>query len=404
MLILVAPFIYLFRGEIAQIPFSSVIRDSSRFLVLTNLGFSIGLAIILSSIKNKRLLFCFSGLLILTSFPYISGKLYAFGPLDNGISSYTGKNFRLRLLDVPMKNNEDLLVAHSNELNLFFPNGGTVQTKTDKRYKADFWAISDTESSFSPYSAGIYISDKSNPLVANFAQTLKKTETNFQLTKKFVGLYGVNNIINRSNLNEYINLSDKLSLEKSCFHPKNGDSDWITTDICTLEDAYPLVYGSVKPVYSSDSILNILDKPKVPNLLTVIGCTETLRMTGKECSPTSPHVLANDTPQIEIISINSTWLVVNATIIKGNFILVLNQTFHPGWRILDSKGNRLGFEHILINQLVNGWVVKPNSMETSAQYTIEFYPQKIYSRIFPFSIAFFVLLSIYLLTGWVRKK
>lgn len=405
-LILVAPAIYLFREQIAKIPFSSVIRDSSRFLVITSLGLSIGAALSLAAIKNKTLFYGTTLLLALAAYPFFSGRLYSSSAPESNVNKYTSREFRLRLLEIPMEENENRLAEYANQVNLLFPTGGTVQTKSDRRFKADFWGVSDIESAFSPYSTGLYISDKSSPLVANFANTLLSTKGNTQQTKDFLSIYGINNIFNRTGLKAYLNiLPEQRGTTSLCSSVDTPASDWSITEICPIENAYPAVYTSVSPTYSSDPILKIISQQNLSaKQLALIGCPEIPGMIGQECGPATPYRLAQEAPSVKITPLAPTKFVVSVSNIQGSFILVLNKTFHPGWRITNQDGSVLNFDHLLINQLVNGWVINPFSDQVSAQYTIEFYPQEIYSRLFPISTAIFFLLTLYVLAGLKRKN
>jgi len=399
-LILVVPIIFILRTYISQIPYSSIIRDSSRFLVITSLGLSVGIALSLSIIKNRLFFLGVVLCLGLSIYPFFSGKLYSTS------GKYTGQDFRLRLLDVPMETYENSLGKYSNQSNFLLPTGGSIKTKSDSRFKEDFWEIYDTQALFSPYSTGIYTSDKSSLLVKNFTKTLINSGDNIVKTKKLLGLYGINNIFNRGNLESLVNISrEQKELESFCTPIGNQDSDWSITEVCHIENAYPLVYVSTSPIHSTGSILDIIDEPySFDKPLAVVGCPKDLEMNGQACGPATPYVMAKTTPTVKIMSLSVTKYVVTLSNISGKSILVLNKTFHPGWRIKNEEGKVQKFDHLLINQLVNGWVIEPIQGQATAQYTIEFYPQEIYSRLFPFSASAFLLLSIYLFIGFIRKN
>lgn len=392
-LILVAPAIYLFREQIAKIPFSSVIRDSSRFLVITSLGLSIGTALSLATIKYKTFFYGTTLLLALAAYPFFSGRLYSSSAPESSMNKYTSREFRLRLLEIPMEENENKLAEYSNQVNLLFPTGGTAQTKSDRRFVADFWGVSDIESAFSPYSTGLYISDKSSPLVANFAKNLLSSEDNLQQTKNFLSIYGINNIFNRAGLNEFVNISrDQKDFSVHCSKIASPDSDWSITEICPIENAYPLFFASVSPTYSSDPILKIISKQNLSaKQLALIG-------------PTTPYIMAQKAPSVKFTPLTPTKFVVSVSDIQGSFILVLNKTFHQGWLVRDQKNQVLPLDHLLINQLVNGWLVEPAEGEFSTEYLIEFYPQELYSSLFPVSTTIFFLLTLYILAGLKRKN
>ena len=406
-LILIAPLIYIFRGEIMKIPFSSIIRDSSRFLVFTSFGISTGIALSLSMVKNKTLFLATIIPLILTSYPFFSGRLYSSFESDHSIMKYNGQDFRLRLLDIPMGSIDNEIAGYSSSTNILFPTGGLVQTINDKRFKEDFWSISDTQAYFSPYVTGIYISDKSNPLVMNLARTLSDTEDSLQNIEKILGIYGIKNNFNRSNLRSTINISaEQASVNPSCDQITNSNLDWSITQICHIKDTYPLIYSSIQPIYSTKLMSEIVEKIySLDKQIAVIGCPKSIDTLGIACGPSKPYqIKTNKMPTIRVTTISSTKFIVDINEMNGSFLLVLNKTFHQGWRIFNKDGVVMNFDHLLINQLVNGWLINPSGDETSGQYIIEFYPQKIYSDLYPISVTIFLVLSLYVCLGLFRKK
>ena len=120
--------------------------------------------------------------------------------------------------------------------------------------------------------------------------------------------------------------------------------------------------------------------------------------------PNHTLCLAENNPIIDTTRLSSSKYVVNISQITGPFILVFNQTYHPEWRVINEEGEVQNLSHLLINQLVNGWVIHPLSDQTTIQYVIEFHPQKIYSQLFPISALIFLTLSLYVLVGVIRKK
>lgn len=403
-LILIAPLIYIFRLEISKIPFSTIIRDSSRFLVISSLGLSLGIALSISVIKNKSIIaFVLLGLAF-SIYPSISGKMYKVSN-SYGIPFF-GQDFRLRFLKINMDNFDQLLSTYSGQTNLFFPAGGTIQTKNDVLFKEDFWGIPDIQAFFSPYASGIYKSDKSNTLVSNFVDTLKFSENDLGKIKKILGIYGVNNIINRANLSSFISISsDEIRLDRQCKKIDNPDSDLSITDICHINNAYPIIYSSTSPIYSTESIQNIIFSLSSNEKLSMVGCPNSIEMTGMACGPAKPYTFkTGNQPEIRTTSLSTTQYIVDITNVNGPFLLVLNKTFHPGWRILDTKGTVLNFDHILINQLVNGWYINPSSETSSLKYIIDYHPQDIYSKILPFSAIFSVSITLFILLGLIKRN
>lgn len=402
--VLIAPIIYIFRENIAYLPFSSIIRDSSRFTVLTTLGLAIGISTALRKTKNKTNISIILLGLLLYAYPYFSGKLYFInGAINN---TYNGKDFRVRLLNIPLSNIEQNIGHDSSLMSLVFPTGGSIKTSSDKRFKEPYWEVYDSLASFSPLTSGIFISDRSGPRVINFTSTLRSSASQSAQIKKLLGIYGINTIYNRSNLKSEINIPvNQEDYQSFCRKNDNQGSEWGITEVCPIKNAYPLVYTPTKILYSSEPISNILSTVDVfKEKIATIGCPNSFGEKNHECGPNTQYKLARDNPQIRVEKESETKYILYTKEIKGRFLLVFNKTYHPGWRIFDDKGKQLEFDHLLINQLVNGWIIDPESLLTSAKYVIEFYPQKVYSLLYPPSIIFFILLLCYAIPGLVRKK
>src|SRR3990167_7564717 len=95
--ILIAPSIFFSRDLIANFPLSSIIRDSGRFLVITSLGISLGIALSFTFLKDKQQRLLVTIFLLLFSYPFFSGKLYHFQETASSALS-SNKNFRLQLI------------------------------------------------------------------------------------------------------------------------------------------------------------------------------------------------------------------------------------------------------------------------------------------------------------------
>lgn len=403
-LILVSPALYIFRNEIARLPFSTIVRDSGRFLVLTSLGFSLGISLILSQIKNIKTIFFVVLCIFLSAYPFYSGKLYSMK--DNPISSEnTYKDFRLNLLNTREIDIENKFTRYNDQRNIFMPTGGFLFTTSDNRFNRSYWGIADIQTRFSPYGSGIYFSDKSNPLVTNFTQNFFHSAESRASLIEFSRVYGIQNIFYRQGLTStLVNNTDFDSKNNNCKNYPNIDSDWSVTSICSVDDSYPMFFSSVTPTFSEASISGqIKIKHDKTKYLTVIGCLEQLNLGTNPCSIDLP-TMSKETPTITFKKIGVSKYLVHASGIAGNYLLIFNQTYHDGWRVLSESGNTLSSRHILINHLVNGWILSPNGDEKSAQYIIDFYPQSIYAKILPWSLGLFIIICLYLLSHYLSKR
>lgn len=401
-LFLIAPIIYYYREFISRLPFSSVIRDGSRFLVMTSLGLSLGVTIAISEIKNKKILIGIIVSLILSVYPFVSGKLYI--TKNNPISSAnTYKDFRLRLLDLP--DNSGILKKYSNQRNLFMPTGGFVFTKTDDRFNRSYWGIADIEARFSEFGSGIYFNDKSNPLVTNFTNNIIESQKSWQYLNKLARIYGIDNLFYREGLVSTLTYSyDEPTKSSNCKFTDNLTSDWSISFICSLTNSYPLFFTSVETQYSTASLSGVLTKEYTPDkYLTLTGCPDYLNLDPSVC-PKILDKLGSHAPTVTIQKKGATNYLVRVTNISGNFILVFNNTYHPGWILSEQGGINSKLTHILINQLTNGWLVNTKENVKSLDFSLDFYPQIVYSRAMNWSLSLFVITTTYLIYHWLFIK
>jgi len=398
LLVIIAPTLFINREFIAHIPLSTIIRDISRFLVITSLGVSLGIALALSVIRNKifRVVICI--MLIISASPFFLGRLYTLtGNPTPQAEEY--RDFRAALLSIPEIENEPATKSIADKTNVFLPTAGFVFTRADHRFNREYWAVADVQSNFSPVASGIYFSEKSDFLVSNFALNYLTLSSNIDNLTTFFGVFGVDNLLYRSGLEStYKSTLDRDGILKRCqpFLPQ-GNSDWSITSLCLIKDAYPLIYSSITPQYSNESFTKLL--PEFVNLkvrTVVLGCPEKLKEKSSICNIEKISDLAKTIPTLSITKISETKYRVGVENIKGKFILVLNQTYHPGWIIQNRSGERQDYPHVLVNHLVNGWVVDPATNQEKEDYIITFYPQVIYSRLLPISLISLLAMVVYL--------
>lgn len=398
LLTLVAPTLYIFRDSIASLPFSIVVRDVSRFLVLSSLGISMGIAISLSVINNLtvRLIFCMA--LILSVTPYFTGRLYTLSG-NPSPQSNEYKDFRARLLTLPETENESLAIPFSNQTNIFLPTGGFIFTKTDKRFNRDFWGVADVQGNFSPIASGIYYTDKSGFLISNLVQNYSTLSRDIDYLMAFFRIYGIDNLIYRSGLEStYKSQLDRIGIQEKC-QPivPQSDSDWSITSICSIKDTYPLFYSSVSPQYTNKSLSEILSEKHNRDRTVVLGCPESLKEESDICNSIKIDKLSSSEPPLKFEKISATKYSLKTNGVEGKFLLVFNKTYHPGWILFDGSGNKLDYPHLLVNQLVNGWVIEPVEGQDQAEYLVEFTPQVLYSKLLPISLISILVMMVYLI-------
>lgn len=390
LLLLVSPFLYVSRDLIGSLPFSNIVRDVSRFIVIGNLGASILVGSFVTSIKTTKAKLLIALSILISIYPFLTGRLYVPQRILYGVSE-TGKDQRVRFLVLPEKENEEVLKYYQSQSNLFFPTGGFVYTNSDKRFQGAFAEIGDVDSQFSPYGFGIYISDKSNQSYLNFSReylssSVESEESFMRLSR----IFGISNIFIRnglvSNFNKNINSGVKYS---SCIDTGLKTSDWSVRYICQVQDPFPLMFIDNSPKQQgNESFDKYLKSGYFDNgFKAVFRCENSV-----SCGQNFDSKQSVKTPdKIDFKSIGRQKYLVNIEPNSGYSLLVLNQTYHPGWIVVDPRTKKhLKLPHVVANNVVNGWELPPSSKNSS--YLIEFYPQVIYEKLYPVSVLFFVLL------------
>ena len=411
-LILIGPTIFIFRDYIAHLPFSNIIRDSSRFLIITSLGFSLATSIFVQKFPNLFVRLMIVALIMLSMSPYIYGRLTKPETILYGASQF-GRDQRVRIINAPIEKNEQIIKPYSTDSNILMPTGAFVGTTTDPRFKQAFAEVGDFEALFSPFAGGIFVSDKSSQNIVNFANNfLGSAKNDPKLFVNLARIYGISNIFIRQGLtSSQPNGIDSNWSIYGCQPINNVPSDWAITEHCPVSDPYPSVYSSthiasVSPESFDEYVKN--DANDSSSLIVVVGCyNENYIKDSSICHVSPGYRFIGNPPHVSFTKINREKYLV--TVDKSNspdtdYILVLNQSFHDGWILEDGvSGAKLNYQKIMINELVNGWVVPANNHQIKDNFIIEFYPQRIYDNIFPLSIGVFILTILLSATSLLRE-
>lgn len=407
LLILTAPFFFIFRYPLAGLPLSTIIRDSSRFIIFTNLGFSLGICILWDKIKNNGVKIFYLVALTLLIHPFLLNQLFIPGKSVFGVSE-TGKDQRIRFLTVPWEENERLIASEKPTRGIYFPTGGFVTAKTDSRFKTDFSWIGDHDTFYSESISGFLISDKSNSKTAEFSNYYLSLANNNKVKfKKLSQIYGIDKIFVRRGLVPTDPSSPGSSWTMDgCKNTDIGPSDWSIGRVCTIPNPYPLIYANNNPqIASSSSFYASIKGNQDKEYIVSVECED---KSGMEFCNNSPTISIKNkkSPNVSFTTLDQTKYKVNIENIDSSYILVLNQTFHPGWVIENEKGERIQPDHILVNQLVNGWYI-PFRGSSRASYIIEFIPEAIFQRLIRVSqstVALIIIGSIVLYYFERRRK
>lgn len=401
-LLIIPVLLFELRFIIGTLPFSNIIRDVGRFMVIGVFGLSLLITNFFSSLRSLKAKLVCAAMILSAIYPFLQGRLFLPKKILYGASE-AGKDQRVRFLDIPDQENEKMMKQYENQKNLFFPTGGFVFSINDKRFQGTFAEIGDIDAQFSPFGSGVYVSDKSNSSISNFAKNFlnyaARDPKNFKRLSK---VYGINNIFVRKGLmsNYNIDINSEVNLQ-DCKDTGLTSSDWSVSRICEVDGAYPLIYYDVKPEISSAEEFN----KKLEN-----GFFDTKPRATYECLQANTDCpifrsSGGHKPQLNFSKVGLTKYQVKISADNEDLLVVLNQTYNPWWKIKSPlSGQELEFRHVIVNQLVNGWVVPHNQEEITL--LIEYEPQSLYEKLMPISLAVFVLgiVSAVTLFLWSSKK
>jgi len=157
LLLVILPFaLFLAGAMIAELPFANIIRDFNRFMVLSNFGYALAIALVFAKINSIG--FRLLGLicLLISVHPFLDQSLYQWNESQ-------GINTAPRFLNNPDNEIEKRIDQYSGSRNLLMPTGAHIGTLNDRRFKNPYAELADLDASFSPNATGIYVSDKSPP-------------------------------------------------------------------------------------------------------------------------------------------------------------------------------------------------------------------------------------------------
>jgi len=404
------PFVIFLSGPvIAELPFSNIIRDFNRFIVLSNFGHALAFALLFSKINSTGFRVLGLVCLLISIHPFLGQTLFNW-------TDTQGANTSLRFLNVPDKEVEARIDQFAGQKNLLLPTGGHIGSINDPRFKKSFAEISDFDANFSQNTAGIYISDKSPPLTSNFAkQYIHSATQDKEVFLTLSRIYGIDNLLIRKGLYSSYDREFNSTILKGldCQSiPGRVTSDWSISKVCKINNSYPIIYSPQRVINSyGNSMSNTVKNLKLTEkngLVAIIGCPSDISFNDKA-------VCANQedfnfkTPKIEFYKVEENKYRVGVTKIHGNYILVLNQTLHDGWRVRDARTKEvLRYKKILVNQLVNGWLVTTSNAENNQEFIIDFAPKGSGNWLRYVSLIFLALLVVLIgllkLKEWETKK
>jgi hypothetical protein len=406
LILMLIPFlIHVSSFILLELPFTNIIRDTNRFVVLANFGFALAVSLFFTKIISIKIRGLGLIVLLFSIHPFLNGSLFTWDPTAT-------MNNSVRFLDVPQIEIEGVLKKFDKAKNILFPTGGAIGTSRDERFSQPYSETPDFDAQFSTYASGIYASNKSSPLVANFASNyIEAGISNGEQVTLLSRLYGIDNIFIRNDLfSSYDREFNSQNINiPGCYETSFNSSAWSISKICEINNPYPLIYIPNKIIKSDEKkLVEILDVSgmDIRSRMVAIGCPENISFSDEIiCSENDLSYLQNLTPAVRFSRIETTRFNVTITGITGNYLLVLNQTFHSGWVIKDMSSNEVkSYQKKLINHLVNGWLITPENRTTNQSFIIEFSPQKNYIFLRNMSLTVFFGLIVLVFFLYFRNK
>jgi hypothetical protein len=284
------------RNLLEHIPFSNVIRDLSRFIVVSHLGTSVlammGSEVVLSwwGPRKKSLVgLTLFILLIGAAYPWWSGLM-----LDWRDSN--GRDIRLRTFSPPASwtlLEQKLSLEQLDQKALFYPVGGTVSIRMDPRFNGAFHEVADVFGGLSPVPGIISVNDRKFGLTDNFVQGIANDYPSAEQLSSLSEL-GVRLFIFR---NDLIGPYPQPSKELIQLMLHSGRwQEWFKNDLIEVyaaTDFKPIIYAEP----------------------------------AGECGRVAP--------QLEYRRINTTLYRLRIHNASCKFTLLLNETFHENWHLTE---------------------------------------------------------------------
>lgn len=363
LLAFVMPTVYLFlkehRAVLAMIPGAGLIRQLSRFTVLTAFSYAVIIGILFDNLVKSRLTYkkilitIMLLLLTITTIPWISGEL-----TNTTASMKPGPDFRLRAKEFPSdyyKLEEFLLDIKLHTHALYLPYGMSLSFKDDLKFHGMFKEGIDIFAMYSPIPGIFMPTDRPSP-ISDYVKLIQNSDNVVNATQ----LAPINYFILRKNLFPY--QFKKMFDHPNLFFPeKFFDCIWQSKNILVFarKNILPLIYS---PNYRllEDGDLQILehssklDAQKSPAIVFTKQNLNKIEVINKL------NGTVNLPSNIEFNRINPTKYKLRLTDVKGFIPLVFGESYSQGWRLYPSTTE--GIEESSLDKVQ---IMKKNGNEKS---------------------------------------
>ena len=192
------------RSFIAKLPFSNLIRDVSRFIVLSAFALitMVGIALDgLFSWKSKKWLAVLVILILfVNTLPFWTGKLFSGRVIDSDFRFRT-KDWPVEYDDLNNKLSNDKMIQRA----LFLPIGGRVSLTDDQKFNGPFNELTDIYPSFAPVSGLLGISSRGQSAVSELIYQIDQSigDQNIQQLDFLAETSGINLLVMRRDIQFY---------------------------------------------------------------------------------------------------------------------------------------------------------------------------------------------------------
>lgn len=321
------------REILLSIPGSGLIRQLSRFTVLTSFAYAVLIGIFLDSLSSAKrfpvrlLLYPAILLLISTSWPWWTGEL-----TNKTASMKPGSDFRLRVKEFPsdyyaLEKNLSKIDLASHALYLPY---GMSEYKDDPGFRGMFKASVDVFATFSPIPGAFEPSDRPSS-ISDFMRFIKNNDNIIAATR----FTPTNFYILRKNIKP--GPSEHLLRNEGRYFPNDSyDSIWSSKNITVYARKYPipLIYSPAKRQLMNfgeiDSLAEEINSDFAQQGVVKVFASQNYE---KKDAITKFVGTADIQNTVEYRKINQTKFRIRLHHVRGVVPLVFGESFSRGWRL-----------------------------------------------------------------------
>lgn len=426
---------------IVQLPFSDLIRDMARFLILSSFAVVTLAALALNSMWKRPnstmrpVAVIAIILLVVSTYPFWRGELYAKQQLDHDV--------RLRTYVIPpdyLSVEKELSRDNTDTKVLYLPIAGELSLTDDKRFYGTYKGIRDISASFSPKPGMVGLSDRvkglSSELMFQLAEGTNQQEVNRM--SDILSLLNVKYIVVRKNMTHPSyepghKIADALRKVKNLRVYREWDSItifvntnylphlYIPSDVRIAHDTKTtplktIISAGMPAIYYRNQNSHILDNGTVLQGTGNRSNRQNLRIEHRKINPTKYHVSVQGASQA--------------------FSLVFSEAYHSNWKVFAASADNTHatgtfyetwftepqpeLNHFAVNGYANSWIIDPDAIcqakgtsprcknnpdgSRNLAFIIEFLPQRYFYQGLIVSATGLILLTGYIGIMLYRHK